>query len=342
MEEKIEGRARLKLGPLQVHSLVALAAAGLIALQSILWRFSLFGIVWSLLIAGVGLSCLYLKRRRRGEDELKQVEIDEAGLAGATFEGKRLEFGWSELSLVSFSQGKSAGTGTIEVEGRGLRAILREKYFENHARLENLIRLHCERKHVKYEECKSGSREPAASKVKGARSIIWDVAAYNPREIFRYALLIAYLILLVILLAGWGEPGAWVAAAVVWVALGAARIYVPRLLPTKWLRIIHVTEAGLAGETFAGKKCEMPWEEVRNVVVSFPGTSKSGPDPSGKIVVRGTGRALVIGRQFQRFGAISVELARICGEKGIRLLTTGSFSTSPLDVQQDKEAAPDE
>ena len=116
----------------------------------------------------------------------------------------------------------------------------------------------------------------------------------------------------------------------------------PRLLPTKWLRIIHVTEAGLAGETFAGKKCEMPWEEVRNVVVSFPGTSKSGPDPSGKIVVRGTGRALVIGRQFQRFGAISVELARICGEKGIRLLTTGSFSTSPLDVQQDKEAAPDE
>ena len=112
----------------------------------------------------------------------------------------------------------------------------------------------------------------------------------------------------------------------------------PGLLPLKWLKSVHITEAGLWGESFDGEKTEMSWEDVHNVAIRFPESSGSGTGQSGKIIVHGKGKAFEIGHQFPAFGAIAIQISRICGEKNIRLISTGPAMTPPHEREESGKA----
>lgn len=340
----IHDSAKFKPGTWQLHGASALAIGACIALQ-LLWGFSTAALVFIIVFAGAGVACLFLKRRKRSEDDYKAVQIDESGLVGVTYAGKRLDFGWSEMSLVKFGDAQSAKKGSIEIQGRGLRGVIREDIFAQFAQIRDALHKSCDAKRVKYEEQSLEPEEAQKSAVRAARTIIWDKASFDPRVVFRFAMYGAYGVLLVVMLSTWGELAGWVVLTVIWALLSAAWIYVPQLLPSGWLKIIHVTHAGFEGVTFTGKRTEILWQEVKSVRIRFPQGTGQGAR-AGRIEVNAGDKHLTIGLHFPRFGSIAVQVAKACGEKGVKLSTEGSLriqtdftaSMSELSAQMDKSS----
>jgi len=340
----LQDRAKFQPGNWQLHGASALAIGACIALQ-IIWGFSVAALVFMLLFAGAGAACLYIKRQKHDRDDYNLIEIDESGLVGVTFAGKRLDFGWSEMSLVRFNDEHAAKKGCIEIEGRGLKGVIRESVFPGFSKIRDLLQKSCDAKRVKYEEKSSEHEDAGSSDVRMAPTIIRDTASFDPRMMFRLMMYGTYVVMFFVTLGTWGELAGWIALAVIWTLLTAAWVYVPQLLPSGWLKIIHVTQAGLEGVTFTGKKTEIMWQEVQRVSIRFPQGSGQGAR-AGKIDVNTGEKRLTIGLHFPRFGSIAVLVAKVCGEKGIKVETEGSLrietdftdSMSKLSAQMDKSA----
>lgn len=319
---KITAEARRRLTDLQRHGLAALAIAAVLALQALAAWLSLTLLVFAGAFAVLGGVILLLKRRKRGEDDLRSVELDDAGIVGMNFAGKKIDFGWSELSVVRSSRAPKSGRGTLEFEGRGLRAVARQEDFPEIAMLRSVIEKRCNEKRVKWEEQNLEDDEGSPSKIMDAKVLIHDEASFDPRSLFRWVMYGGYFVLVVAMLIGWGGLEGAIAATVIWAGMAAAWICVPGVLPTKWLKTIHVTEAGVSGETFRGKKIEIPWEEVVNVIVRQPpGAQTSWERRLGRIDINGKKGRMTIGLQFPRFGSIVVYVSKACGEKNVRLFT---------------------
>jgi hypothetical protein len=305
------------MAALQYHGLAALAVAGIMALQSAVPRFVPEGAALAAVLALAGLFCQFLRRTKWEQDDLTEVRIDGSGLVATTHEGKEIEFGWSELKAVRVRGESASKQGLIEIEGRGLRGMIREAVFPGYGRIRDVIRQYCEEKHVSC-EYETGA-PPLRPDIEAARTIIQDNASFNPQTILRIIMFAAYSLMFIILLATWGQVAGCIAVLIIWTLLAAGHIYMPDLLPKGWLKTVLVTEAGLSGETFAGEKTVIPWDEVSSVRITFPqGSRGSQSAQSGQVYVQGRGAAhLKIGNHFARFGSIAVEVAKICGKKDI-------------------------
>jgi hypothetical protein len=317
-EAGLVGQQRFKLNDLQVHGVAALVYGAFVLLQA-LSPFSITRIVVAGLFGLGGLWLLAARRGRRGEDDIREIRFDDAGFVATTFSGSKVDFGWSEMSLVRFSNARKKHRGFIEVEGRGLRGVLREDVFQNYAVMYGLIRKRCEEKRVKTEVVELDMVEERPSEVLQGREIISDTASVDPRVVFRIAMYVVAGILFFILLVTWGSTAYSIMLLIFWFLLWLAWAHVPGILPTKMLRVFKLTEAGVFGITFSGRQIEMPWAEVSEVVVFSPDRSGSKGAPSARVTIRGRRGVIKAGWQFSRMPSLIVEISKACGQRNIKL-----------------------
>jgi hypothetical protein len=283
---------------------------------------------------------LAAKRGRRGEDDIREIKFDDAGFVAMTFAGSKVDFGWSEISLVRFNNARKKHKGFIEVEGRGLRGVLREDVFRNYPVMYGLIRKRCEEKRVKTETVEIEPVEEKPSEVRDAKTLITDSASVDPRTMFKIAMYVVCTILFFILLGTWGSTVYAIMLLIFWWLLWLAWIHVPGILPTKMLKMFRMTEAGFHGITFSGRQIEIPWSEVRVVVILTPGSSGKKAPVSPRVIIRGKNKIIKAGWQFPRLASIVVEVSRACGKRDIKLLNVGAEDASvrgSLEVEDDAD-----
>jgi len=338
MEEKIAGFWKRRYGDVELHGLSAFVLAGLFLLQSVWSGFSFSCLLASLIFAGAGAAVLRLRRSKRDKDDLKIAEVDLLGLSGFKFSGSDIAFKWTDLSVVRFSESKK-GKSSVEFSGKGIRAVISQDSFENFSEIREALKRRVPRKRVKVEEKEIDGPEKALSEVEQSPLIIKDRASSEPKQLFYYVMGTAYVALLIVVFMGWGTIEGCVVSGAIWCVILAAWIYSPKLLPTKRLGEIRFTQAGAIGTTFAGRKKEINWKDVLNVVIHFPPSAGGWQRHAGRIVINGEDVKLPIGLQFPKFGMIASHLNEICINRGIRVYTTGSpiVAHRPLEEAEKKK-----
>lgn len=325
-EREMHVKAGWRFTDFQLHGFAAVAAGALMALQSLLPRFSGGGLIYAGAFVAVGFLIVLIQRKPRGEDDIKEAKLDRQGFLGLSYKGKKIDFGWSEMSSVKFDE--DLKKGFIEIEGRGLRAVIHRPDFTGYGLIRQALQHECDRNRVKYQVIHHKEEKPRESAVRKAKRIIADAAAFDPRKVFRIVMAVATGFLFLVHLATWGSFGGWVAVSIMWTVLAIAWINIPRVLPMNWLRLIEITVDGLYGETFKGAVKELRWKDIKEVTVFYPSVGRGQKLQAGKIIVDTEQGQMKIGAYFPRFSMILVEISKACGNKRIKLTSTGRMESN--------------